>query len=897
MNQTRTWLALVVVAVATISIIPMQNIVTNGFFYVANGGDIKAQYIHYFNEFHELVRSGELPFWSWEYALGGSFWNDYGYYMLGDVFIWPLLALPVDFFPHANIPIAIIKLILMAVGAFLLLNKLHINFHFAFIGSLAYTFTGYHIEFFYIHYFFLNIAVFFPYILLGFERLTRSNKPALFVVMVFLASIGNFYFMFILTLGILLYALYRFFTLTDKKRIKGFVSYHLHWGLYYLIGLGLSMPIFLPSLYSFLNSNASYRPEIQQELYGGVKETLVSTYQLLSWNGGMSFFPLLFIPLAFIQFKRFKALVTLITVLLIIVGVPPLLSALGGFSNPTEFRSFPIVNMLMIVFTVTVLNQTDFTKVRHAFVLLLSSLFLSYLYYLFPFNRYPLLTAILPPVFATTFALFSYTKSNAIKRSLFVASASALILFSYITVSTFVSDLISKSTNTDTEQIAHKGVWSVFPLMDEDVYKAVYEDKAIQTVVNELRPGPEEFYRMNVHSNSVRYNSAMTYGYNHTTAYQSLLPWDVQQFEMDILAETGTRSLNLNKGYLNSTYMNSLIGNRYHIFTDQGTSGSFNLYGYEERTVDQSVVFENNYRMPFGFLYHDVATNEQLLSSSYGFRDRLLFETAFVNEENVDAQLQTTVEQPKSVKQIGTMSTIEWPQSAQAEQVQTGIKVSSDEPITFTLPIQEHTRGQLSVAMEFEARTPTEGIHVTAETDTGQSLAFQKNMSRGSYKLKQYHYSSTVNAVNFNFGIDESARSIHLTIKPGTFVIQKITAFIDDFSGYKEIYKQRQEEALHITEFNNNSLQGLIHVEEKGLLNLSIPYHEGWKAYVDDEEVNTIKVNSLLTGIYLDKGVHDVKLTFTPSGLLLGLIVFALSILAYFILAIRKPFRNNKYRI
>jgi hypothetical protein len=35
-----------------------------GLFYISRLGDIKEQYIHFFNLFHELVRSGELPFWS-----------------------------------------------------------------------------------------------------------------------------------------------------------------------------------------------------------------------------------------------------------------------------------------------------------------------------------------------------------------------------------------------------------------------------------------------------------------------------------------------------------------------------------------------------------------------------------------------------------------------------------------------------------------------------------------------------------------------------------------------------------------------------------------------------------------------------------------------------------------
>ena len=86
------------------------------------------------------------------------------------------------------------------------------------------------------------------------------------------------------------------------------------------------------------------------------------------------------------------------------------------------------------------------------------------------------------------------------------------------------------------------------------------------------------------------------------------------------------------------------------------------------------------------------------------------------------------------------------------------------------------------------------------------------------------------------------------------------------------------DEQLEVTSYDETSIAGHIDVKEDGLLFLSIPYAEGWKAVVDGEEAEIVPIQDALMGIRLEKGSHDISLKYTPAGFTLGLAVSGISV-------------------
>ena len=73
----------------------------------------------------------------------------------------------------------------------------------------------------------------------------------------------------------------------------------------------------------------------------------------------------------------------------------------------------------------------------------------------------------------------------------------------------------------------------------------------------------------------------------------------------------------------------------------------------------------------------------------------------------------------------------------------------------------------------------------------------------------------------------------------------------------------------------------------------TIPYDKGWKAFVNESEVEIEKVDNSLIAIKINKDVNNVKFTYYPPGLKVGLILTIVS----FIILLAYIFLNNKYLI
>ena len=81
-------------------------------------------------------------------------------------------------------------------------------------------------------------------------------------------------------------------------------------------------------------------------------------------------------------------------------------------------------------------------------------------------------------------------------------------------------------------------------------------------------------------------------------------------------------------------------------------------------------------------------------------------------------------------------------------------------------------------------------------------------------------------------------------------------------------------------------------MEKQKLLFFSIPFDKGWVAKIDGKKVEPILVNIGFTGFLIDKGEHQVELSFTPryyySGALVSLFSIALFLILFVIMYILK---------
>lgn len=74
-----------------------------------------------------------------------------------------------------------------------------------------------------------------------------------------------------------------------------------------------------------------------------------------------------------------------------------------------------------------------------------------------------------------------------------------------------------------------------------------------------------------------------------------------------------------------------------------------------------------------------------------------------------------------------------------------------------------------------------------------------------------------------------------------------------------------------ITEENFDNMEVSADFKEPGFLVIGLSPHPGWKAYLGDKELKLYKANLAMTGAFLGKGKHTVKLVFKPQSFRIGL--------------------------
>ncbi len=83
-------------------------------------------------------------------------------------------------------------------------------------------------------------------------------------------------------------------------------------------------------------------------------------------------------------------------------------------------------------------------------------------------------------------------------------------------------------------------------------------------------------------------------------------------------------------------------------------------------------------------------------------------------------------------------------------------------------------------------------------------------------------------------------------------------------------------------------LTGKVNISKPGYLITQLPYQNGFKAYIDNQEVKIEKVNKAFVGFKLKPGKHQIKITYEVVGLKAGMIMSGLGLLIWLIIVWRK---------
>ncbi len=102
-----------------------------------------------------------------------------------------------------------------------------------------------------------------------------------------------------------------------------------------------------------------------------------------------------------------------------------------------------------------------------------------------------------------------------------------------------------------------------------------------------------------------------------------------------------------------------------------------------------------------------------------------------------------------------------------------------------------------------------------------------------------------------------------------------------NFDIYKAKTELLKQDTFKITKFKQSDIEGEIDLPKTKMLFFTIPYDEGWKAEVNGKQATLQRINTGFTGIVLPKGKHKIRLYYVPKYMQTASIITIISVILF----------------
>lgn len=358
-----------------------------------------------------------------------------------------------------------------------------------------------------------------------------------------------------------------------------------------------------------------------------------------------------------------------------------------------------------------------------------------------------------------------------------------------------------------------------------DSYPEKYED--VQVLLQQIN---DENTRVEM-TNWKTTNDPMLYNYKGVTQFSSMVKVDMTNFMKTI----GLSAVDRQNRYLymeNSPFNNSLLGVNYLISKDGQLAGR--EYWDEIARKNDSILFRNKYPLSLGYMVNKQASDLQV-NFSHPFDAQ---NAIFSSVTGIKDKLFTT----------GNRQTFDNGEDFEWE---------------YTMPQD----GALYIY--------TDGIRTNTVKITCGEQQYSYNNSYAAILCAGTYEKGDI--VKFEFGLREGSSS-YITL---------YTAFMNT-RVFEKGYAALADEQYEIETMKETVVDGKINVVRDGLFYMSIPFENGWTAYVDGQKVPIVKIGNAMCGLNLTAGTHNIRFEYFPEGLLPGMIITAVSLWAFLVMSFRK---------
>ncbi|MBQ9714110.1 MAG: YfhO family protein [Clostridia bacterium] len=838
LHAAKAWLWATLVSVLSLAFVMLPFLFRRSYTVWAGlSGDGATQFITFFERMKEVGWLKAVGNYDFYIGLGGDYLTSFSFYSLFDPFNCILFALP--FNPLLNYTITMaLKQLACALTMFAYLRYKKVRNSRAIMLSVAYMLSGF-VAFTFVRHYNLAVApIYLPLAIMGVDKLFNKERPFVFIASLFFCMVSNFYVFFSLSVFVVAYAIAYYFhdnaLKGEKSTVKGFFAKLVPIGAYYLLAVVLAGVVLLPNLYGYMHaarngSKGVVLFDFQMFLTQGASLVVPMTgknYSVVSVNLANA------VLVLYALFKRDKKThMHGIFVLVLTVGylLPVFGYAMNIFNYSNNRWSY---GLNFFIYVMIALQSTDgdesvyddcaAKKINACFVIYIAVLIASALpavITIFEWKTwwlYTLSVLIAGGAGYGAYRLVKLIKNKGVPvffKKLYQPTLLFVLGFA-LTIGYCFSYYVIYSGQ-------HKGKARYATLFTEEESYAAEKSET-------------EYFRTDTMATGVWYDNfgtrGMNNGYYGTTLYNTIADSGVYEF----LKENGVYNpaQNLGMGGLDSrSALQTLLSVRYTYDVLGQPYGFTKIDGYD-------CLYENGNYVPFGFMVNKTYSREKYLTLDVLERQNMLLSGVVLDIEkgNADDTYQPTLQKQELSK--GTFADIALIQS-----------VGKKKPKSFAVDASTY-RGQ-------EVYLVIKGVR-----DVGRNTALEISCNGVQ---KQYYYAPKGNLmysdqrdIYMNFGVvgnEVESLDFKLWVSEGSPVVNFDCVEIHSMpvaAREDSLVTLSQTAHLKDVELSDGGLKGSIQNGEDGYLLLTLPYSDGWTAYIDGEETEIYQADTAFMAIRVE---------------------------------------------
>lgn len=736
-------------------------------------------------------------------------------------------------------------------------------------GAISYSFCGYALFVGIRHPYFLNPLIFLPLLCIGIDKILDRKSPVFFIIFSLLACICNYYFFYMLSFFVFVYAAIRFFFVAKVERKflcrEFFTTFFKTFG-FYMIAVMMAAFILLPSAYGFLTaSRTTENIEVNffysLAYYANLFSSVSSPASVGGFFGSIGFAPVVFGALVFLftlNDKISKQLKIFISLGILFFICPFFGHFINGFNYITNRWCFAFAFLVCVsfVYVFPVFCKSSFKELKiPLFIVAIQNLLVIFSCVLSQARRQHYLLCYIYSLAVLLVLYFLIKKRKDIRIFSLVSIFIGIVVIAFVRYSPY-------------------GLAYLDDFRESSIYKGNVE-KNTDIEISKLNEA--DFFRYD-EENKFTANNAVVFGTRSTSYNYSLSDIHLMQFYEDIaLAKTSLMSCSsLNR----RSALQKLFAVKYFVFPAETEYApeymafvkEFDTYGGKKK------LYKLNKPSSFAVPYKNVLYADKNFENLNPIEKQELFlNTAVIFDEKVENKTDESVLKlnskvlRKNVYFIGNDNV----------KIEENKIITKKKNVTFEIDFagDEDSDSKKELYLLFK------NFYYTTDNEEHVKPKITFVSDSGKKEFFSFELTSSNDSMGHNrmpcFGLQDcKSGKFFVTLEnKGAYEFDEISVFALDISARDENLNSVDNGEIFGLAFAENKISFETSLKEKQFVRFSMPYSKGWKIFIDGKETKSYRCDIAFIGTFVDSGSHSVVLKYSTPFLNAGLVISLLGLI------------------